>query len=65
MTVQRRYHLTHRQDRTAGRDACSVCGLQADVVVIERDGLPKLRIALCEAHGGSLLATLRDELMAA
>ena len=65
MTVDRRFHLTHRQDRTTTRDACSACGLEANVVVIERDGRPELRIALCESHGGSLLAALRDELMAA
>jgi hypothetical protein len=40
MTVHRRFHLTRRQDRTTGRDGCAVCGLEADVVVIERDGLP-------------------------
>ena len=65
MTVHRRFHLTHRPDRSSGRDACSVCGLEADVAVIERDGLPELRIALCESHGGSVLATLRDEPMPA
>ncbi len=61
MTVHRRVHLTHRPDRITVRDVCSVCGLEADVTVIERDGLPELRIALCESHGGSVLATLRDE----
>lgn len=65
MTVHRRFRLTHRQDRPTGRAACSACGREADVVVIERDGRPDLRIALCESHGGSLLATLRDALMAA
>jgi hypothetical protein len=60
LTFHRRFHLTHRQDRTVRRDPCSVCGTEANVVVIERDGLPEpLRIALCESHGGSLLEAWR------